>query len=285
MKIAHLPAWLAFSAVMLVRSLSAEQAPLPVEAFRQMSPRIYCSGEPVAPDVFDRIAAFGIKTIVSVDGKPPAVEAAEKAGLRYVHLPIGYDGVPLPVQAALKKLLETTQGTILIHCHHGKHRGPAAAAIAAMIDKGISKEQAMTLMKQAGTGPDYRGLWRDVQNFAPSAASTSPAALVSVAKVSPFVREMTRIDSAFEKLEDIKQEAWDARLADEQAVVLVEGFREALRNTGKDHSADMISHLKKSLESVVQFNAALKNSKTTELITRLETIKQDCRECHHSYRD
>lgn len=270
---------------LLGSSLIGEQAPLPVEGFRQVSPRIYCSGEPVGPDVFNQLASIGFKTIVSVDGKQPDQQAAEKAGLRYVHLPIGYDSVPKPVQAALKQLLETTQGPILIHCHHGKHRGPAAAAIAGMLEKSLSKEQAHALMKQAGTGAEYQGLWRDVENFMPLVGDVTPAPLSSSAKISPFVREMTRIDDTFEKLEAISPDSPDAKRLKELAVLLEEGFREAMRNTEKNHSVDMIDHLKKSLIKSQQLSSSALHFSSAELRAYLKNIKQDCRDCHKSYRN
>lgn len=270
---------------MLGGQVSAQQVALPVEAFRQVSPRIYCSGEPVGPDVFSRLASIGIKTIVSVDGKQPDQWAAKKAGLRYVHLPIGYDAVPPPVQAALKQLLETTQGPILIHCHHGKHRGPAAAAIAGMLEKSVSKEQALALLKEAGTSSDYQGLWRDVENFSPSAGGTTAAPLLPAAEVTPFVREMTRIDDTFEKLEDIQADAWDSKLAQELALVLEEGFREALRNTERGHSVEMIDQLKNSLVKTQQLSSSARQATPAELLARLKAIKQDCASCHKSYRN
>jgi hypothetical protein len=43
---------------------------------------------------FQTLQKLGVKTIITVDGAKPAVERAKKFGMRYVHLPIGYDGVP-----------------------------------------------------------------------------------------------------------------------------------------------------------------------------------------------
>ena len=40
-----------------------------------------------------RLADMGVKTILSVDGKTPDVEAAKKLGMRYVHVPIQYRGI------------------------------------------------------------------------------------------------------------------------------------------------------------------------------------------------
>jgi hypothetical protein len=41
----------------------------------------------------DRLPAVD-QTIISVDGARPNVDAAKKEGLSYVHIPIGYNGVP-----------------------------------------------------------------------------------------------------------------------------------------------------------------------------------------------
>ena len=41
-----------------------------------------------------RSSRLGVKTVISVDGAKPDVDLAKKHGMRYVHLPHGYDGVP-----------------------------------------------------------------------------------------------------------------------------------------------------------------------------------------------
>ena len=71
-----------------------------------------------------------MQTVISVDGAKPDLEAARKHGLRYVHLPHGYDGVPAPRGDELAIALRTLEGPIYVHCHHGKHRSPAAAGVA-----------------------------------------------------------------------------------------------------------------------------------------------------------
>ena len=62
-------------------------------AFR-LSPRLYSGGEPQGEGAFKALKALGVKTIISVDGARPDVETARKFGIRYVHLPVGYHGVP-----------------------------------------------------------------------------------------------------------------------------------------------------------------------------------------------
>ena len=54
----------------------------------------YVSGSVPEGDAgFDTLAAMGVKTIISVDGAVPEVERATVRGMRYIHLPIGYNGV------------------------------------------------------------------------------------------------------------------------------------------------------------------------------------------------
>src|SRR5436189_6043349 len=60
----------------------------------QIHPHVISGGLPDGEDAFRELAALGVKTIISVDGAKPDVPLAEKYGLRYVHLPHGYGGVP-----------------------------------------------------------------------------------------------------------------------------------------------------------------------------------------------
>src|SRR4051794_27773883 len=62
-------------------------------AFR-VSDRIYSGGSPDGEAGFAELERLGVKTIISVDGARPDVDAATRHGIRYVHLPVGYDGIP-----------------------------------------------------------------------------------------------------------------------------------------------------------------------------------------------
>jgi protein tyrosine phosphatase (PTP) superfamily phosphohydrolase (DUF442 family) len=97
-------------------------------AFRATD-RIYSGSQPEGEEAFAAFARLGVKTIVSVDGSKPDVEAARKHGLRYVHLPYGYDGIPTNRMVELVKLAAEGSGPLFVHCHHGRHRGPAAVAV------------------------------------------------------------------------------------------------------------------------------------------------------------
>ena len=117
-----------------------------IENFYQLTGRIYSGSAPDCEPAFAELKARGVKTIVTVDGAKPDVETARRYGIRYVHLPIGYDGVPTNQAIRLVKAAETLPGPIYVHCHHGLHRGPAGAAVICMGTEGWTPEQAESWM-------------------------------------------------------------------------------------------------------------------------------------------
>ena len=139
----------------------------------RVSDRIYSGSEPHGEDGFASLERMGIKTVVSVDGARPNVEEARKHGLRYVHIPIGYDGIPEQAGAALARLVKEVDGPVYVHCHHGRHRGPAAA-VACIASGATQGKEALGILEKAGTSKDYMGLWRDVEKYKPPTASVAP---------------------------------------------------------------------------------------------------------------
>ncbi len=61
-----------------------------------------------------------------------------------------------------------------MHCFHGKHRGPAAAAVGRLVLDGAPRDQAIAEMRQwMGTSPSYEGLYRCIAEGAmPTAEQT-----------------------------------------------------------------------------------------------------------------
>src|SRR5262245_17583207 len=72
-----------------------ERLDLPgVENAYRLGPRLYSGGEPRGEQAFAALKSLGIKTAISVDGATPDAETGRRHGIRYVHLPVGYDGIP-----------------------------------------------------------------------------------------------------------------------------------------------------------------------------------------------
>lgn len=82
-----------------VHAEDAARAPKPIEsgylhnAF-VLTEKVISGGQPEDAAAFEELKKLGVKTIISVDGATPDVKLAKDHGMAYIHLPIGYDGVP-----------------------------------------------------------------------------------------------------------------------------------------------------------------------------------------------
>lgn len=124
---------------------------------------IYCGSAPETDEEFIALGALGIKTILTVDGSKPNADLAGKHGLRYVHLPVGYDGITRQRELEIGRAVRDLPGPFYIHCHHGLHRGPTGAVVAAMTVAGWTPEQAVAALHAIGTSP---ALSRPLRNSA-----------------------------------------------------------------------------------------------------------------------
>lgn len=129
----------------------------------RLGDRIISGSEPQGEAAFDQLAAMGVKTILTVDGKTPDVEAARTRGMRYVHVPIQYAGIPAETISRLAKSFHELEGPFYVHCFHGRHRGPAAAAVGRLALDGVPRELALAEMRQwCGTSKKYGGLYETI---------------------------------------------------------------------------------------------------------------------------
>ncbi|QDU84510.1 hypothetical protein Pla163_16210 [Planctomycetes bacterium Pla163] len=140
-----------------------EAAPLEFPALHNvfhLSENIITGSEPGDEASLALIASWGVKTILSTDGKAPDAETAAKYGMRYVHVPIQYKGITEDEQLRIVKVFRELEGPFFVHCFHGKHRGPAGAALGRLALDGVSREQALAEMRQwCGTSSKYSGLY------------------------------------------------------------------------------------------------------------------------------
>src|SRR5947209_839442 len=71
-------------------SLGSVEAPGLHNVFR-LTDKLYSGSSPDGDEGFASLQRLGVKTVISVDGARPDVERAHQFGMRYIHLPIGYD--------------------------------------------------------------------------------------------------------------------------------------------------------------------------------------------------
>ena len=162
--------------------------------------KVISGAQPEGERSFRALQALGVRTILSVDGARPDVAGARRFGMTYVHLPIGYDGVDEAAGKAIAKALVELPGKIYVHCHHGKHRGPAAAAAAIRaLHPECSAADAVAYLKRAGTDPKYAGLFAAVER-APAIPAGGADQLPEVASVPDLTKRMVEIDHTWAAL-------------------------------------------------------------------------------------
>jgi protein tyrosine phosphatase (PTP) superfamily phosphohydrolase (DUF442 family) len=264
---------------------------------------VYSGGLPEGEAAFREIAELGIKTIISVDGMKPDVETAARFGLRYVHLPHGYDGISESRSQELAKAIRDLPGPILLHCHHGKHRSPTAAAVACVLAGRIDSASARSVLKLAGTSPHYLGLYQVAQQARPLTDEQLDAVQVefkSIAEVPPMTEAMVEMEHRFGHLKLIETANWRAPASHpdlvpaHEALLLRELYAELLRSDEVANAPDDFKTWLKDGAELLQdlerdLGALVTSTDPTELQMQLaksqQAIQANCQGCHRQFRD
>ena len=162
---------------------------------------------------FDTLKSLGVRTILSVDGALPDLERARARSMRYVHLPIGYDGFDDARKVELARAVRDLPRPIYIHCHHGKHRSAGASAAIAVSLGWLTPAQAAARMKVSGTAAGYTGLWQCTAKAAPLTAAVIDAARADFPErtvPSSLVAAMVEIDEVHDRLKLAQKSGWRA---------------------------------------------------------------------------
>lgn len=262
-----------------------------------VTPRIIAGAQPEDDRSFQLLRELGIKTIVTVDGAKPDVESAHRYGMRYVHLPIGYDGVSPDEGKAIAKALEELPGPIYVHCHHGKHRAAAAVAVACINNGMLQPEQAEDVLRTFGTGENYKGLWKSARE-ARRVDDAELAALkihwVEQAKIPALADAMVSVDQHSDNLKAIQQAGWTtpANHPDldppHEALQLQEHFAEILRtDDAKARPQGFRTLLSDAQTGASTLREALSthpmNAKTVD--AAYKQLSTSCTTCHARFRD
>lgn len=268
----------------------------------QVGANYFSGSTPEGEEGFAALAKLGVKTMISVDGAQPEVELARKQGIRYVHLPQGYDGISTNLQTQLIKVARSLPGRIYVHCHHGKHRGPAAVAVICRSELGWSAEEAREWLVAAGTATNYAGLYAVAKNF-----QKPPVELLSKvstdfperANVSGLIEAMVGIDERWEHLKAVRAAGYKTPKENpdivpvNEALLLWEHYREAQR------LSESMEHGKKFVEGLARAEAEVKTgekllreflanptpARQLQLDKSFDGIARSCSACHKEFRD
>jgi hypothetical protein len=263
----------------------------PLHNLIQVSPRLYSGSEPHGSESFARLKELGVTAILSVDGAAPDVEAARAFGIKYVHIPIGYDGISKEEAAAMTRVMREVEGPVYVHCHHGKHRGPAAAAVCAIADGTFQPGDGEILLKLAQTSPDYAGLYRDVAAFQPLPADAELPTLVDVAETEPLVAAMARIGRLHDELKDLQTAGWKPaaehpdRLPHQVAILLMEELRETGRNLSTGYGDDFVAMMHDCETAANSMAQQLRSGDNAAADVSFQSAQAACSACHKDYRN
>lgn len=291
------------SLLFLFARLGATEAakPRPIElpgienAFR-VNAHIFSGSRPMFGVSFAALAKAGVKTIISVDGSRPDIEAAKKHGMRTVHLPFGYDGIPANRVAELAKAAAPEAGAIFVHCHHGLHRGPAAVGIICEAIAAWTPAQTEEWLKQAGTSPDYPGLYRAVREFrAPKPEEIARVGpLPEGVKAPALVDTMVALDERLDLIESQQRLGWRSSpgnpdtLPAHQATLLWEQLREFARAEDTSKRTDEFRKLLADSEhaaSTLRETLRASPPDGAKVDRALKQMTESCAACHKAYRN
>ena len=287
--------------VSAIKKLDAKHLPNAV----QIHSKVITGGLPADDDAFKELADLGVKTIISVDGAKPDVAAAQKHGLRYVHLPHGYDGISDERAKQLAKAVNELDGPIYIHCHHGKHRSPVAGAVACVGAGLILPKQSREILELAGTSGDYAGLFKSAENaheFEKSLLANLDTEFMPSVQVPPMAQAMVDLEKSFHHLQLLSINQWRPMtvhpdiIPAHEALILREHFTELHRTPEtKSYGSQFLDLLQSSESSAKEIQNHLKSieqlgdtqrSQTVKLIdSHLMSIKTDCSACHMAFRN
>lgn len=269
-----------------------------VENVFRLSNHLISGGEPAGDEGFAALRDMGVKTIISVDGAKPDIERSRAAGMRYIHIPIGYDGIGEDAALKLAKAVSEATGPIYIHCHHGKHRGPSAAALAMVSLGQWNRDEALAAMERMGASPDYPGLYacvRGARRYDPAELAAATVDLSETAEVPPLAEAMARASQIMERLGRVRAAGWKTPpghpdiVPHREALQLYEVFFEMERSDAEQSRPEAY---KAMMGASVSLSAKLRdllrkgeNGSGNGLEPVWKSLAQSCKACHQMYRN
>ncbi len=260
--------------------------------------RLYSGSVPEGDSGFDSVAGMGVKTIISVDGAAPDVELARKHGMRYIHLPIGYNGFDdarrLQLTRATADALK--DGPVFIHCHHGKHRSAGAAGAVAVSLGFMPPAQAVDRMKVSGTAPNYKGLYECALGATPVSADALdevPADFPPLELPKGLVKGMVEVDEMNDHLKEIEKAGWkvpsdhpDLVPVDQAARIVAVLDTLALTDASLAKPVAFAQAMKASRDRADELRKMLAEGADAATLTgQFKKLSASCKDCHAKFRD
>lgn len=287
----------------------------PVENFIRVNDRVYSGGKPAGDAAFARLAELGVRTVISVDESRPDLGRAGAHGIRYVHIPIGYETMSEADQLRVARAIRDLPGPLFIHCHQGKHRGPTAVAAGLVRLGQMTSAEGEAFLRKAGTSDAYAGLYACVREATPVEASAIDGAgpLPEVVELAGLLAAMAEIDRRFEHLEAARAAGWRTPahhpdlVPTAEAARIAELFREMSARRNEPGMAPRIEvrsgenaermrdratrHYWRLIDSAAEKSDALAEALAADIVNAdeaeraIRAVGASCVACHMSFRN
>ncbi len=262
----------------------------------EIEPGLFSGSGPETEAELDALAALGVRTIVSVDGAVPLAAAAEARGMRSVHLPIGYDTVDISQRARIVRAVRDLPRPLYLHCHHGRHRGPAAIMFAEVALGRCDADRAVQLLGLLGTSRDYPGLYAAMAEATALDGSEVDSVrledLPAVETVADFAAGMARADRIFERLESLADSGWQVSASHPDLVAAVEAgmLTETFRGLRSKRPGGMAGDghellLEAFIGEATALEQAIGDAEPAQATAILGRLDARCDACHRQWRN
>lgn len=267
-----------------------------------LSENVISGSEPDGFAALEELRDLGVRTILSVDGKAPDVDDAASLGMRYVHVPIQYRGITDDELLRIAKTFRELEGPFYVHCFHGKHRGPAAAAVGRVVLDGADRGVAIAEMRQySGTSTKYEGLYQVVAaGDLPTVETTEEFeyGFDPVELPEGVVGGMVQITRSFDNVVFLEGRDWeiDPSHPDLSARNEAELLAEAFENSTQLHAVlsgpqgqlegfEEATRESRALVSAIERMQGGEASAAQEASERIDALQALCTSCHSTYRN
>jgi len=273
---------------------SGTTRPEPIKNLHILAPGLYSGDEPATAAHYDQLSSLGIKTVISVDAIAPDQDLAAQYNIRIVHLPIGYDGIEETRAIELAAAITQLEHPIYLHCHHGKHRGPAAIGVGAIGAGIITNNQAIEFMTIAGTSLNYPGLYSAARNANPLDQSILDIVqeFPARAPISGFVESMGKLDRLHDQLWDIAENDWQASAdhPDHSATAISGQVYDHMRamlqlEFFKKKGSMMRSRFEDSIRTAGEVESSINDNYFPAALDALNSLSNSCIDCHDRFRN
>ena len=132
-------------------------------------------------------------------------------------MPIQYKGITEDQILQIAKTFRELEAPFYVHCFHGKHRGPAAAAIGSVALDGLDRDTAIAEMRQwCSTAQKYEGLYATVATADIPTADETAAFEFDFTSSHQFtgMRDaMITLTRSWDEVKLIRKNGWEASAA------------------------------------------------------------------------